>query len=306
MKNYTKLIERKMKKLGLLLMLVSMSSLAQVKGNKNIETRSFKIENVDVIKINFYANITIDQSAKEGMTISMDSNLFDKIDTNVVDGILHLDQLQWVQPSRQVVIKIGAPNLKRVEKGTHRTLTIKNVDNEYLNVMAFVGKVIVQGKTKQFNVGIENGEIDASNLIAKNARVNIWGRGKAKIYAENELFSIIKADGRLDLANTPKKLTGDTKKTASKNKKIDKSDIKWISFKIKNNSWNWNNFFVVGPKQDGSKFGYGFPMMPGKVKQERWTTGTKVYKVSKLGLRKLLVVIKSENEGQTIKLFEKG
>ena len=97
-----------------LLILTSISSLAQVRGNKNIETRSFDIENVEVIQINFYAKITIDQSAEEGMTITMDSNLFDKIDTEVVDKTLHLDQLKWVQPSQEVIIKIGAPNLKRV------------------------------------------------------------------------------------------------------------------------------------------------------------------------------------------------
>jgi hypothetical protein len=283
-----------------------MSSVAQVKGNKNIETRTFEFENLEVIKVNFYANIVIDQSAEEGMSITMDSNLFDKIDTEVVDKTLHLDQLKWVQPSQQVIIKIGAPHLKRVEKGTHETLRITNVNNDYLNVMSFVGKVIVDGTTKQLNVGAENGDVDASELKAENARVNIWGWGKVKVYAENELYSILKEDARLELANTPKSLKGDTKRYLNKTKKKENSNVKWISFKIKNNSWNRNNFFVVGPKQDGSKFSYGFPMMPGKVKKERWSTGTKVYKVSKLGIRKLLVTIKADDEGKTVKLFEKG
>lgn len=294
-----------MRKLAVLLLLVSMSSLAQVKGNKNIKTRSFNIENVEVIKVNFYANITIDQSAKEGMTITMDSNLFNKIDTEVVDKTLHLDQLEWVKPSQQVIIKIGAPNLKRVEKGTHRTLKITNVNNDYLNVMAFVGKVVVEGKTKQFNIGVENGTVDASKLIAENARVNIWGRGKAKVYAENEIYSILKNDAKLELVNTPKKMKGDTKRALADSKKVKNNDIKWISFKIKNNSWNRNHFMVVGPKKDGSKFSYGFPMMPGFTKKERWTIGTKIYKVSKLGTRKLLVTIKDEDEGGIVKLFTK-
>ena len=294
-----------MKKIVMLLLLVSLPGLAQVKGNKNIETRFFNVENLEVVKINFYANITIDQSAKEGMTITMDSNLFDKIDTGIVDKVLHLDQLQWVQPSQEVVIKIGAPNLKRVEKGTHKTLKITNVHSEYLNVMAFVGKVVVQGKTTQFNVGIENGEIDASALIAQNARVNIWGWGKAKIHVENEIYSILKREARLELVNTPRSMKGDTKRALARNRKGEQEDVKWISFKIKNNSWNRHNFVVVGPKKDGSRFSYGFPMMPGKVKKERWSTGTKVYKVNKLGLRKLLVTIKAEDKGKTVKLFEK-
>ena len=64
------------------------------------------------------------------------------------------------------------------------------------------------------------------------------------------------------------------------------------------------HFVVKGPKVDGSYFGYGFPMMPGATKKERWTVGTKVYRINRLGLRKLLVEIKAEDEGQVVKLFD--
>jgi len=295
-----------MRKFIALLLLASLPSVAQVKGNKNIETRTFDIQNVEVIQVNFYAKITIDQSAEEGMSITMDSNLFDKIDTEVVDNKLHLDQLQWVQPSQRVIINIGAPNLKRVEKGTHQTLQIINVNTDKLVVNAHVGKVVVEGTAKQFDIGAENGEVDASKLVAQNSRVNIWGWGKAKVFVENELYSTLKDGARLEILNTPQKLKGDTKRYLDKKKKQEELDIEWITFKIKNNSWNRNHFYVVGPKEDGSKFSYGFPMMPGKVKKERWSTGTKIYKVSKLGLRKLLVTIKAEDEGKTVRLFEKS
>lgn len=293
-------------RITILMLLISTSLIAQVKGNKNIETRSFDIENVEVIQINFYAQITIDQSAEEGMSITMDSNLFDKIDTEVVDNKLHLDQLKWVQPSQKVIINIGAPNLKRVEKGTHETLKIVNVNTDKLLVNAHVGKVIVEGAAKRFDIGAENGEVDASKLIAHNSRVNIWGWGKAIVNVQDELYSTLNNDARLEIVNAPKSLKGDTKRYLKRKEKLENSEIKWITFKIKNNSWNRNHFVVVGPKEDGSKFSYGFPMMPGKVKKERWSTGTKIYKVNKIGLRKLLVTIKAEDEGQTVKLFEKS
>ena len=107
-----------------------------------------------------------------------------------------------------------------------------------------------------------NGEINASKLKAENVRVNIWGYGKATIYAENEISSIIKNEGRLVLVNSPKTMKGDTKKALAKTQEIDNTKVNWIRFKIKNNSNNRNHFVVVGPKSDGSKFGYGFPMMP--------------------------------------------
>ncbi len=87
--------------------------------------------------------------------------------------------------------------------------------------------------------------------------------------------------------------------------KIDKDTPKFINFKIENNSFNRNYFVVIGPKPNGRKFSYGFPMMPQATRKEYWTTGTKVYKVNKLGLRKLLISIKPENENKTVKLFKK-
>lgn len=78
---------------------------------------------------------------------------------------------------------------------------------------------------------------------------------------------------------------------------------KFIKFRIKNNSNNRNHFYVVGPKPDGSKFSYGFPMMPNSKRNENWSIGTKVYKVNGLGFKKLLIKIKKEDEGKTINLF---
>ncbi len=292
-----------MRKLSFLLMLVSFTSLAQIKGNKTIETRTFTIENVEVIKINFYAKVKIDQSAKEGMTITTDSNLFEHIDKEVVDGTLHLDQLKWISPSEDEMITIGAPNLKRVETGTHDETKIINVNTDFLNIMAPVGDVTVEGKTKELHIGIEQGKVDAGQLVSEKARVNIWGWGKAIVKATDELYTKLNDDATLEVIGNPKKLKGDAKKAITKSNRSKDTSIKWISFKIKNNSWNRNQFVVVGPKEDGSKFSYGFPMMPGFTKKERWTTGTKIYKVNKIGLRKLLVKIKPEYEGKTINLF---
>ena len=83
----------------------------------------------------------------------------------------------------------------------------------------------------------------------------------------------------------------------------DHEQVRWINFTIKNNSENRNHFVVKGPKLDGSKFGYGFPMMPNEEREERWSVGTKIYKENKLGFRKLLVTIKSKDENTIVNLF---
>jgi hypothetical protein len=293
-----------MKKLIIIALLINLSSFAQIKGNKQIETKTFALENVETIKINFYAKVTIDQAAKEGITITTDSNLFDLIGKEVVDGTLSLDQLKWISSSKKTIITIGAPNLKRVETGTHDQTKIVNINKDYLNITALLGTVSVEGKVKQLIIDAEQGSVNASKLAAKNVRVNIWGRGSATVNVVNVLEAKLSEDAKLKVIGTPKKLIGDAKKGIEKSNNKNLKSLNWISFKIKNNSWNRNQFYVVGPKKDGSRFSYGFPMMPGISKKERWTVGTKVYKVNKIGLRKLLVKIKAEDAGKTVKLFD--
>lgn len=286
-----------------LALFINASVFAQIKGNKSLETRTFSAKNLNWLKVNLYAEITLDYAAKEQIKITTDGNLFDFIDTNIVDGKLDLNQLQWIQPSEKIKIEIGAPNIKRVEIGTHETLQIINIDTDKLHLMAPLGKILAVGKVKQLNIGIENGEINASKLISEKVTANIWGFGKAIVFAKQELYATIKKEGKLTVVNTPKQLKGDARKAIVKTQTLTPKNTSWINFTIKNNSWNRNNFFVIGPKNDGSKFSYGFPMMPGATREENWSVGTKIYKVNKLGLRKLLVKIKDTDKDKVVKLF---
>lgn len=291
-----------------LFLLITISSVAQIKGNKKIETRTFTIENVTHIKINLYANVTINASREESLTITTDVNLFDLIKKDVVDGTLYLDQKKWISPSQKSIIVIGAPYLKRLQQSTHDTTRIINIDNDELRVNAPVGNIIIEGKTKELYLGSEVSNIDASKIIAEKAYVNLLGWGIAKVNVTDLLWADVSNSGKLYYVSKPKKLDIKTKKDGkvldlNEVEKIVNKDAKYINFKIKNNSFNRNNFEVIGPKQDGSKFGYGFAMMPNATRKETWTIGTKVYKVNGMGFKKLILTINKNNENQVLKLF---
>ncbi|WP_108804350.1 GIN domain-containing protein [Aquimarina sp. Aq107] len=286
-----------------ILLLFSLTTIGQIKGNKKIETKTFNVENIESIKINFYAQVIIDNSKKETLIITTDTNLFEYIDKEVVGGTLYLDQKKWIQPSKNVKIIIGAPNIKKVESGTHDSTKIINLDNDYIKVVAPIGKIVLEGKTKELRIAAEVASIDASNLTAENARIDIWSWGSANVRVLNEIDAKLSKDATLKILNTPKKVKGDAKKTRNRNNKTKNNLTEYIKFKIKNNSLSRNHFLVIGPKPDGSKFSYGFPMMPQAIRKENWTTGTKVYKVNKLGKRKLLITIKKEDKDKIVTLF---
>lgn len=279
---------------------------AQVKGNKNIQTRSFPVNQIESIAINFYAEVEIDCAAPEALTITTDSNLFGLIEKEMSGTQLTLDQKVWIQPSQKAIIKIGAPGLSKISTGTHDVTKIVNIKNEKFEVISPVGKLSLKGKTSYLQIKNNLAEIDASELISENVKVEITKWGSAKIFVVNEINATLSDDAVLELVNNPLLLTGDAQRLVLEPQESWLSDesIVYIDFKIKNNSGNRHNFVVLGPKPDGGKFSYGFPMMPLATRKERWTTGTEIYKVNSRGLQELLVRISLDDEGKTVKLFQ--
>jgi hypothetical protein len=292
-----------MKKLTFILLLVGMTGLAQVKGNKDITTRTIDMEGLTAIEMGLYANVVIDQNGAAEMVITTDSNLQELIDTEVVDGTLKLAQLEWIQPSQRIKITIGAKNLKRLQVGVNETVQLINIDQDAITLVALNGKIVASGKANSVGVDAENGAVNASKLEVKQANVNIWGKGKAIVNATELVESKLNEDARLEFVQQPAAIKGDTN-IVSEETKIAFAKAQYIDIKIKNNSFNRNHFAVKGPKQDGSYFGYGFPMMPGATKKERWTVGTKIYKTNAIGVKKLLLTIAGTDAGKTIKLFQ--
>lgn len=290
-----------MKAITYLLFFISISGLGQVKGNKKIETKFFHVENLEELEIGLYANIIVDVAGKEGMTITADNNLFKHIDAEVVDGKLNLSQLKWIQPSVEMIIKIGAPNLNWIQNGTNNDIEINNVSKNNFAVSALNGTIRLNGKVETLNVNAENGTVDASKVKCNTVNLNIWGDGKGIVAPIELLNAKLSNSAVLELKSKPNKIKGNIKEALSNNSAV--SEIRYINFKIKNNSNNRYNFYVVGPKPNGKKFSYGFPMMPGSTRKESWTTGTKIYKVGTLGMKTLIRKIKFSDENKIVNLF---
>ena len=291
------------KYLIVLIAVFGLQASAQVKGNGNIVKRNIECEPIESIEISLYADILIDAAMESKMIISAENNLFDLIDTEVVGGKLKLDQKKWIQPSTRIKIVIGVPDLKRIELGTNDKVRVINLNRDSFSATALNGTIILEGKSKSLNINAENGTVDARSLSTSSIYLNIWDTGKGLINTADYLEAKLSSEAQLQIEKTPAKVKGNISKALANYNASSTKDVRYISFKIRNNSANRQNFYVIGPKPDGNKFSYGFPMMPGAIRKEKWTTGTKVYKVSGLGLKKLLVTITEKDEEQTVNLF---
>ncbi|NNJ82271.1 MAG: hypothetical protein HKP11_08770 [Flavobacteriaceae bacterium] len=292
------------KKITLILLLVGITGLAQVKGNGTIKTIIVPAKNISEIEMELYAKVIVNASATEEIIITADENLLPLISSEVKDEKLLIEQKEWIRPSQKILITVGAPNIRKVSVGVHETVFVNNLNSDEILLLAPIGKIIANGRTKLLTINSKKGTIDASDLEARNANVSITGSGKVIVNVSDTLARDLDSKARLEYANEPMKIIGEPTAIEMNRNKTDFANARFIDISIKNNSWNRRNFVVEGPKKNGSTFSYGFPMMPGSVKKERWTVGTKVYRKKSMGKRELLLTIKAADEGKTLKLFD--
>lgn len=294
--------------LSLVLTLTVFVATAQVKGNKNIITKEFSINEINRIDIHLYADVVVDCAAKESLTITADENLMDLIGVSDDHGRLVFDQIEWIKPSQDIQIRIGAPNLNQIQQSTHERVLVKNIKVPSFRAMALVGEIVLEGEAKELSASGEVGIVNAEEFTAEKVNVNLWGWGTIKLNSPDLIEGIVKDGGTVlhKGENTKVKVrkSGDGKVlNPAQQIALKNPSAEFIDIKIKNNSPNRIQAYVVGPKPDGRKFSYGFPINAGQVKKEKWSVGTKVYRVSKVGTKKKLVEITKADEGQVVPLY---
>jgi hypothetical protein len=286
----------------ILLLFWTMTTHAQVLGNRNIITKTYPLSQVDKINIQMYAKIFIDMDAKPGITITGESNLIDLVGQDLTKGELTLDQLRWIEPSEDLIIKIGAPALKEIEMGTHGKVMIQHIHGSIFKAVVPLGEVVLQGEVEELSVISESGFVEATELDAKVAYIKIKNDGRARVNVSKSVECELGEDSIFENANPS--AASQNCVGLQRNKEINPEVNRYIDLKIKNNSIQRKHFVVVGPKPDGRKFSYGFPLMPQQSKAERWTVGTKVYAEKTNGERTLLVTLTEQDENQTVALFK--
>jgi hypothetical protein len=274
------------------ILFATLNLTAQIKGNETFVTSSIDISNFKSLYLGLYAEYEVDLSKGPSLEITIDENLIQHVEKSVKNGELIINQKKWIQASAPVKITVGAKGMKSFTQSSHSRTYIRNIDLDQLKVNAEVGDVFLEGKVSDLDVIVSTATVDASALSAKNGKFKFESWGKVIANVSGEVSTDNSTNGKLIL-------NGEREK-----EKVENNEIRFIKFVIRNNSANRHQFYVVGPKADGSSFSYGFPMMPYQKRDKNWTNGTQVYKVNNLGLRKLVKTIELKDEGQTVDIFE--
>ncbi len=272
---------------------------SQINGNGLMETMTRSVANMTSIDVQFYADIILDFNQEETMVIRADENILKYINIDFTEGHLVLDQAKWIEPSKQPQITIGCPNLKRVFQGTHSSTSLINVKGDVLTLDGNVGNLLLDGKISELRINTTKTKVDARNLKIGTVKIGTDCKAKVTLDVYDELVKNDCDSPIIENLNANK-----IEKQIAKENAVTKSKVKFIKFRIKNNSLNRHAFYVKGPNGRGAHFSYGFSMSPFKTRHENWSIGTTIYKESRSGKLTELVVITKENEGGIVDLFE--
>ncbi|MBX2845001.1 MAG: DUF2807 domain-containing protein [Saprospiraceae bacterium] len=298
-----------------ILLLVGSSTLVsgQIRGNGELTTKRFALGEVQELLININATIEIDAAANDNyIEITTDENLIEYLVPENDNGKVELSQKEWVKPKRGLSYVIGSTDLQVLKNDSWADVRVDDLSQEYFRYQSLVGgEAVFTGQVNEFRLALEGGNINASELIAQNAFVNIWDDAQALITVVQELHSEVSHGGRLMYTQEPAKVNKKTKAggqvyhQAEHDTKGKKEEVEFITFKIKSKGTEIIQAYVKGPNGRGGTFSYGLPIRPFTPKKETWSVGTKLYSVNKMGIKTLIYTVKKEDAGKVITVSKK-
>lgn len=144
------------------------------------------------------------------------------------------------------------------------------------------------------------GDVNLIEIESENSDINITGLKFQSIETS------VTGDGRI-IVNDSEQINKYGVTTLQEMELKKQSPIfvnaKFIDLRIRNNRNQSFSAYVKGPKQDGSYFSYGLNFNRNQVKNERWSVGTKLYKVNGKGHKTEIYTVRPEDEGKTVDLW---
>ena len=281
------------------------TALAQINGDKNIQSKTFDYSEIQTFELLIPAQVTIDCSQDETMTITTDENIFEYLDIKQTGKKISINQAQWIEAS-QLKITFGSTALTKLITSGYGNYTVDNVYAETFTVVNPVGIVSLNGKADALIIKTKTGKTDAKQLSVDNADVTITSDGEVTVNASEKVISNITEEGIITYVSEPKVMETNNTGEIKSFSEIEREEVLekpvYIELKVQNNTASRKHFYIKGPKN--GRFSYGFPMNPDQKRTKNVPVGTKIYQVNKAGMKTLLVTIEAEDEGKTVKLFE--
>lgn len=199
------------------------------RGSGNIVTETRTVTAFNSISLDYPAQVTITQGAKESLKVEADDDFLPGLQTRVRGNTLEIfykvEDGKRINPTKSVKITIVVTELKDVSIGSagdfilngiktdDLSITVSGAGNLKVNdlvaknfsvVLSGAGNMSANGEAEDFQLDISGfGNYDGQNLHSKTARVDLSGAGSAAVWVDDELDATISGAGSINYYGSP-------------------------------------------------------------------------------------------------------
>jgi len=139
------------------------------------------------------------------LEVEADDNLLQYVKTEVRDGRLEISLEKGIKSSNPLRVRIGAPNIEKLEATGASKVSVSNLKNSELVVdTSGASKIELSGETKELTVGVSGAtQVNAADLRAVNADVDASGASRVNINVSGELKSEASGASSISYTGSP-------------------------------------------------------------------------------------------------------
>ncbi|HEX2052591.1 MAG TPA: head GIN domain-containing protein [Actinomycetota bacterium] len=178
-----------------------------VRGNGNVRTEQRQVSGFDRLRVNGAAEVHIDQTGTESLTVEAEENLLPLLVSEVEGGRLTLGVApnSSISATRPIVFRLTVDALREIDASGAGTIEATNVD---VPELAFESSgtvnTVVSGSAATQQIDMSGaGRFDGRNLRGTQASVDVSGTAEAVVNVSDRLEASASGTGSVRYAGSP-------------------------------------------------------------------------------------------------------
>ena len=142
---------------------------------------------------------------EQDVQISGDDNIVPLVKTEVIDKVLIVSTDESISPEQKLTLTISAETIDSMNISGAVSASISHVDNQEFAIdLSGAGDLEMEGSVDDLQLLLSGaGSIDAEQLAAKTATVDVSGVGSVVLSASDELYATISGLGDVEYCGDP-------------------------------------------------------------------------------------------------------
>jgi len=192
-----------------------------VSGSGKVATDKRDVTGFTSVDVSGVFQVEIVSGKDYSVEVQADDNILPLIETNVSGSTLQIDLKDKASTRSDMVVRITAPNIERVETTGASKVTASGIKNDSFSINTTgASKVYLTGETANLDIDVTGASmVDAEQLNAAIVNIQASGASKINVNVSGELHSEASGASRIVYSGDPKTIDNHQSGASSISKK---------------------------------------------------------------------------------------